>query len=134
MRLRRNQSCPIHRSLSCCGRESVPRKRTVRPGVQRIEDPLHPRKYRELRSPAEMRKLLNRKIVEQDRRCAICHEDFTDYNDIVPDHRDPKGMGGAWRETIQTTFKPLIGGAMERKAQAGSTTDGRQVGLRRENA
>jgi hypothetical protein len=31
-----------------------------------------------------MRKLLNRKIVEQDRKCAICHEDFTDYNDIVP--------------------------------------------------
>ena len=49
-------------------------------------------------SPAEMRKLLNRKIVEQDRKCAICHEEFTDYNDIVPDHRDPKGMGGAWRD------------------------------------
>ena len=45
-----------------------------------------------------MRKLLNRKIVEQDRKCAICHEEFTDYNDIVPDHRDPKGMGGAWRD------------------------------------
>ena len=23
---------------------------------------------------------------------------FTDYNDVVPDHRDPKGMGGAWRD------------------------------------
>jgi hypothetical protein len=33
-----------------------------------------------------MRKLVNRKIVEQDRRCAICHEDFTDYSGIVPDH------------------------------------------------
>jgi hypothetical protein len=43
-----------------------------------------------------MRKLLNRKIVEQDRKCALCHEEFTDYNDIVPEHRDPKGMGGAW--------------------------------------
>jgi len=32
-----------------------------------------PRGYRKLRSPAEMRKLLNRKIVEQDRKCAICH-------------------------------------------------------------
>ena len=49
-------------------------------------------------SPAEMRKLLSRKIVEQDRKCAICHEEFTDYHDIVPDHRDPKGMGGAWRD------------------------------------
>jgi hypothetical protein len=45
-----------------------------------------------------MRKLLNRKVVEQDRQCAICHEEFTDYNDIVPDHIDPKGMGGAWRD------------------------------------
>lgn len=45
-----------------------------------------------------MRKLLNRKIVEQNRKCAICHEEFTDYNDVVPDHKDPKGMGGAWRD------------------------------------
>jgi hypothetical protein len=65
---------------------------TIRLGVQRIEDPHHPRGCRELRSGAEMRKLLNRKIVEQDRRCAICHEEFTDYSDIVPDHKDPKGM------------------------------------------
>jgi hypothetical protein len=40
----------------------------------------------------------DRKIAEQDRKCAICHEEFTDYNDIVPDHRDPKGMGGSWRD------------------------------------
>jgi len=45
-----------------------------------------------------MRKLLNRKIIEQDRKCAICHEEFTDYNDVVPDRKDPKGMGGAWRD------------------------------------
>jgi hypothetical protein len=65
----------------------------IRIGVRRLEDPHHPRGYRELLSPAEMRKLLNRKIAEQDRKCAICHEEFTDYNDIVPDHRDPKGNG-----------------------------------------
>lgn len=35
--------------------------------------------------------LLNRKIVEQSRKCAICPEKFTDYNDIVPDHKEPKG-------------------------------------------
>jgi len=101
MRLRRKEYCPIHRSLFCCGREGIRQERkatTIRMGVQRIEDPHHPRGYRELRSPAEMRKLLNRKIVEQDRKCALCHEEFTDYNDIVPDHRDPKGMGGAWRD------------------------------------
>jgi hypothetical protein len=85
MRLHRNEYCPIHRSISCCGRELTPSKpRLIRLGVQRIEDPHHPRGYRELRSRAEMRKLLNRKIVGQDRKCAICHEEFTDYNEIVP--------------------------------------------------
>jgi hypothetical protein len=62
-------------------------------GVQRVDDPHHPRGYRELRSPGEMRKLLNRRIVEQDRKCAICQEGFADYNDIVPDHRDPQRNG-----------------------------------------
>ena len=98
MRLRRNEYCPIHKSISCCGREQTPYVRRLQPGVRRIEDPHYPRGYRELRSPAEMRKLLNRKIVEQDRKCAICHKEFTDYNDVVPDHRNPKGMGGAWRD------------------------------------
>jgi hypothetical protein len=76
MRLRRNEYCPIHRSLFCCGREQARKEHRVRVGVQRIEDPHHPRGYRELRSPAEMRKLLNRKIVEQDRKCAINAEEF----------------------------------------------------------
>jgi hypothetical protein len=98
MKLHRNEPCPIHRSLVCCGREPAQKVRTLRLGVQRIDDPHHPRGYRELRSPAEMRKLLNRKIVEQNRICPICREEFTDYNDVVPDHIDPKGMGGAWRD------------------------------------
>ncbi len=99
MRLRRNEYCPIHRSRFCCGREAIRKeRRLMRLGVQRIEDPHHPRGYRELRSAAEMRKLLNQKIMNQGRKCAICLEEFSDYNDIVPDHRDPKGMGGAWRD------------------------------------
>lgn len=84
MKLRRNEFCPVHRSIFCCGREPFRKERRVRLGVQRIEDPHHPRGYRELRSPAEMRKLLNQKIVEQNRICPICHEEFTDCNDIVP--------------------------------------------------
>ncbi len=98
MRLRANEVRSIHRSVSCCGRDRVPKPRLIRHGVQRIEDPHHPRGYRELRSPAEMRKLLNRKIREQAGICAICYEEFTDYNDVVPDHRNPSGMGGAWRD------------------------------------
>lgn len=99
MRLRRNERCPIHKSLFCCGRETLPHKpRQIRLGVQRIEDPHHPRGYRELRSDAEMRRLLNRKIVEQNGICPICEEKFTDYSDVVPDHKRCKGMGGAWRD------------------------------------
>ncbi len=45
-----------------------------------------------------MRKPLNRKIVQQGGISAICHEDFTHYNDIVPDHKNPKGIGGAWSD------------------------------------
>jgi hypothetical protein len=45
-----------------------------------------------------MRKLLNRKIAEQEGKCAICRSLFTHYNEIVPDHIEPKGMGGCWAD------------------------------------
>ena len=99
MRLRRNQICPIHHSFSCCGREAVPKARTARQlGIRRVEDAQHPRGYRELRSNAEMRKLVNGKIVFQNGKCGICSAEFTNYSDIVPDHISPRGMGGAWRD------------------------------------
>src|SRR5262249_41595584 len=65
MKIRGNQLCPIHRSRTCCGREPIRKEKIVQVGVRRIEDPHHPRGYRELRSTAELRKLLNRKIVER---------------------------------------------------------------------
>jgi hypothetical protein len=99
MRLRRAQICPLHRSRFCCGRESARKERGTHPiGVRRVDDPHHPRGYRELRSNAEMRKLMDRKITAQNGICALCKERFTDYGDIVPDHISPKGMGGAWRD------------------------------------
>ena len=99
MRLRRNRLCPIHRSRSSCGREAVRLERRVRQiGVRRIDDPHHPREYRELRSNGEMRKLLDRRIVAQNGKCGLCEEKFTDYTDIVPDHINPRRMCGAWRD------------------------------------
>jgi hypothetical protein len=62
-----------------------------------------------------MRKLLNRKIVEQDRKCAICQEEFTDYNDIVPDYRNPKGMEEGGGMITQTISRRRTSGAMKRK-------------------
>ena len=98
MKLRRNEYCPIHRSLFCCGREQTNKRRQPRLGVQRVEDPHHPRGYRELRSPAEMRKLLTRKVAEQGGKCGICYEVFSDCGEIVPDHIEPRGMGAARRD------------------------------------
>ena len=99
MRLRRNQLCPIHRSLFCCGRETISKaKRAHQLGVSRIDNTHHPRGYREIRSNAKMRKLLDMKIASQNGECALCKVKFTDYSDIVPDHIYPRGMGGAWRD------------------------------------
>jgi hypothetical protein len=46
-----------------------------------------------------MRKLLKRKVAEQNRTeyaQSATHE-FTDYNDIVPDHKNPKEWGSLER-------------------------------------
>ncbi len=99
MKLRSKERCPIHKSVVCCGSERIKKMRLRNfAGVQRIEDPHHPRGYREIRSAAKMKKLLTRKIVEQDMKCGICGEPFTDCNDIVPDHIRSKGMGSSRRD------------------------------------
>ena len=97
MRLRPNEFCPIHKSLSCCGRETLPKSRLVRFGVQRVEDPHHPRGYRELRSAAEMRKLLNRKVRQQAGICAICHESSPTTTTSFPITRIPREWEGLER-------------------------------------
>lgn len=106
MKLSPKQCCPLHHSLTCCGREDATREKklskweTVRPGVRRLKDPhaRHPDGYRYRLSKAEMEKVLLRKVREQKGLCSICGEDLTDMNDVVPDHRDPCGMGGGWRD------------------------------------
>lgn len=111
LRLRRNQLCPIHRSLFCCGREAIPRERRQRQiGVRRVDDPHHLRGYREIRSNAEMRKLMDKKILTQGGECGICHERFTNYCDIVPDHISPRGMGRrlAGRSSGEHSGCPLV--------------------------
>ena len=80
MPLRRNQLCPIHRSLACCGREPIPKeKRSRQMGICRSDDPKHPRGYREIRSKAELRKLIDRKIAAQNGSCAHYNGQFPDY-------------------------------------------------------
>jgi len=84
-------------------------------GIRRIEDPQHPRGYRELRSNGEMRKPLDRKIVAQNGICALCKERFTDYGDVVPDHIDPAAWAPPGGTTIRETFRRSTGGATGRR-------------------
>jgi hypothetical protein len=64
-----------------------------------------------------MRKLLNRKIVEQERICPICHEEFTDYTTSSRIARIRKGWEERGETTIRTIFKQHTGGAMKKKDQ-----------------
>jgi len=38
MRLRRNEFCAIHKSISCCGREHVPKPRLIRLEILMTDD------------------------------------------------------------------------------------------------
>lgn len=109
MKLKRNQMCPLHRSLMCCGRSELVRKAKPkyesRNGVTRIPDTSHPRGYLERRSPAEMRRLLNRKVEAQGKACGICGKEFEDMREIVPDHIEPRGMGGARRDDHESNIQ-----------------------------
>ena len=79
----------------------------------------------------------NRKIVEQNRQCAICQVAFTNYSDMVPDHIDPRGMGGAeeWEGRGETIIQKIsrlrISGATGKRARLGSIRGGHVVSLSR---
>lgn len=99
MKLRNNDICILHRRRDCCGREAPPRSKDsviwekIAPGTKR-----NTLDGRGRRSPSAMRKLLGQKVQEQKFLCGICGERFTDVRDIVPDHINPKGAGGQWRD------------------------------------
>lgn len=54
----------------------------------------------------------------------ICHEEFTDYNDIVPDHR---GSRKGWETAIRTIFNQRIGGVTRGMMEQNGLTDGRSA-------
>jgi len=128
MRLRTNEFCPIHRSLSCCGREFLPKPKVIRLGVQRIEDPHHPRGYRELRSPAEMRKLLNRKFDSRRVYVRSATKSFA----IITTSSPTIGIRKEWAEgggtIIRTTSRQYIGGVTKRRDQSEWISEGSVAG------
>ncbi len=100
--LRKGEMCPLHHSFFCCGRTFREQKKRSQPfpsrnGVRRIDDPHHPRGYREICSNAELRRrkhaLMSAGVLE----CFYCHGDLrkSDYAEIDLSHIEPKGMGGA---------------------------------------
>jgi hypothetical protein len=126
MRLRRNEYCPVHKSISCCGREHVPKPRTIRLGVQRIDDPHHPRGYRELRSASEIGSFSTSRLWSRigSARSATKNSPTTTTSSPTT------GIQKEWEErgetTIQTIFKQHTGGATEKKDQPEKMTDGRR--------
>jgi len=104
VKLARNQRCPIHKSYSCvCHgevRASVYKSKwiTVRPGVRKIKDEHSPTGWRWKLSKAEKQKVILWQLNQNGCTCGICHGPITDMNDVVPDHIQPKGMGGGFAD------------------------------------
>ena len=114
MMLKPKEFCPIHRNFTCaCHRMGkaprtwVSKWETVRPGVRRIKDQFadHPDGYRYKLSSVAMRQLLLKKIREKN-ECCICLKPFETMDGIVPEHRNPKGMGGARRDDRESNIGP----------------------------
>jgi hypothetical protein len=98
-RLRKNEICPLHRSKYCCGRERpaaqasrLSRWPLTQP-VKRIEDPHHPRGYREVCTNNELRKR-KMKLLQSSKECFYCHEEFEDFGEVELCHLISKGHGG----------------------------------------
>ncbi len=106
MKLKNGQLCPLHRRRNCCGRDDSPsvfRKKsgkweTVRVGVRKIRDEHSPTGYRWKLSQSEREKVILRKLRENGGTCGICGFAIEDISDVVPDHIEPKGMGGAFAD------------------------------------
>jgi 5-methylcytosine-specific restriction endonuclease McrA len=66
--------------------------------VRQVSDETVARGYRELRSKSAMKRLLILKVKIQHGLCFYCHKEFETFEDVTPDHREPKGMGGGRRD------------------------------------
>jgi len=76
-----------------------------------------------------MRKLLKRKVAEQNSICAICQEEFTDYTTLCRTTKIPEQWEARGEMTIRTTSGRFTGGATLKKDQPESPTDGRSAFL-----
>lgn len=103
--LRKGQRCPLHNSYFCCGRnkpldrfEDKPRFRRQNLDVRIVEDPHHPRGFREICSSRELQRRKWKLAESGIKNCFYCHEALTDYRETDLAHIEPKGMGGGRRD------------------------------------
>ena len=61
---------------------------------------------------------VGQKIVAQNGECALCNEKFSNYSDIVPDHINPRGMGGAWRDDHPENIQAVHWWCNEKRGRA----------------
>ena len=98
-KLKPGQYCPLHKSFYCCNRKPVPRpapkRREFLRGVTIIEDPHHPRGFRERCSPVELNRRKDKMLKNGQTTCFYCQKEFELYSDIVVAHKEPKSLGGA---------------------------------------
>lgn len=141
LKLKKAEKCPIHGGYFCCGRQrpqqktrpnpyarmgeaerqaAIEKRRLSKMPVQRIDDPHHPRGYRELCNREEQRRRLLLKVAEQNGRCAApamggCGQEFDDFRGIELDHIEPRGMGGARRDDHIENLQALCATCNRRK-------------------
>jgi 5-methylcytosine-specific restriction endonuclease McrA len=98
-RLAKSERCPIHSSYVCCGRKERELERRKPSGpVRRIDDPTEECGYREICSPAELRRRGLILLKEQKNICPLCKKPIEDMRDMEVDHKLPKGMNGGRRQ------------------------------------
>ena len=117
MKLHRNQYCPIHHSRFCCGREEASKAGRLTMGVERIDDPNHPRGYRELRSPAELRKVLTQKILRNKETAESVTCRLPTARTLSPTTSSLRVWERHGAMTTQTTFRRRIGSATSSRVQ-----------------
>jgi hypothetical protein len=104
--LRPQERCPIHRSLTCCGRAAISERslqfaakyREISPGMR-----VYPDGHIE-RSPAALKRRKDA-LLRAKQPCRACGLEFDDYSDVELAHDQPKGMNG-WKrdDSDENTF------------------------------
>jgi hypothetical protein len=106
--LRKAERCPLHNSYACvCHKgpstKPTPPKAVFVRGVKRIEDPFHPRGFRE-EINAQEKKRRKYLLLTKGKTCFYCGQEFTRYDEIELCHKEPKGFNGARHDDHMTNL------------------------------